>query len=165
MKPNYVVSINGVRYEYTAGTIQDVPQPVYAAIQHYYEMHPQENPPETDEEMIRRICGEMIAESKPTEYRIDLSGIELSSTVTDLENAFPKSIFDEITGAERPVQVRLAINYDSEYLETVGYTVSDENLHFVFPHATDGAVDALIDVCVFCPNKIVKATLNVTDLG
>ena len=57
-------AINGVPYgPWPAGTEQTVPDEVAAVIENYYASQPRENPPETDEEMAKRIADEEIAKA------------------------------------------------------------------------------------------------------
>lgn len=63
MKPDWVCTINNTTYRYKAGTTQTVPDEVAELIKAINAQKPVENPPETPEEMAKRIADAEIADN------------------------------------------------------------------------------------------------------
>ena len=172
MKPNYVVTINGVRYSYPAGTTQVVPDCVASAIQHYYDSLPKEDPPETTEQMVRRICGEMIAANTVPKIALDLSEVELGEDPLDVTDQIPYDTAYKII-LETPDVYRdslyaatLCFEYDgTTYFTSTYYTTDDGEMHFIANQTSEGATTAILDVIItFDSNKKVYAKLIVNEL-
>lgn len=172
MKPNYVVTINGVRYSYPAGTVRSVPDCVASAIQHYYDSLPKEDPPETTEQMIRRICAEMIA---GTRYEINLTDIALTDEAQVVTDYLPyetaaKLIYENLkTGEFRAnlFNVSLTFEYDDELPCTSMYFIDDSGyMHFIVHKFSDGAMTAILDVIIYVDvSKSVYAKVVETSIA
>lgn len=124
-------TINGVQYgPYPAGSVQTVPDEIAALIVGNSTFDPVENPPETVEEMIRRIVREMTDEKLYEPMYLDVGSIDTDDEAT-ITTRFSVDAFDKIIGSAKALPVTVRFGYGSLKTITSAYYRQGNVLFFI----------------------------------
>ena len=147
MQPDWVCTINNTTYRYKAGTTQTVPDEVAELIKAINAQKPVENPPETPEQMAKRIADAEI-ETALANYSnyIDLTSVLFTlGTAEDITSRLSKNAVNDIiaTAFIKPTGCAVKISTTVYELAAVGET--GDHLIFSTPVTDiDGKVSSII---------------------
>lgn len=83
MLPDFVCTINTKTYRYKAGTTQTVPDAVAELIENINASVPVENPPETEEEMAKRVAEQAIEDNVTAATETDAGIVKMAGNVAE----------------------------------------------------------------------------------
>lgn len=161
MQPDFVCTINNTTYRYKAGTTQTVPDEVAELIKAINAQKPVENPPETPEQMAKRIADAEIANNY--EY-YDFTSVELEAGTPKQLGAWSEDQLDNLIAdiALKPVSV--TVRYDGNDYQLIATETAEDEVIFSSPlMGADGAVTGILALKIYYDDG-VYALLQFTEM-
>lgn len=161
MKPEWKCEINNKKYSYPAGSVGSVPDEVAELIATINAQMPVENPPETPEQMAKRIADAEIANNY--EY-YDFTSVELEAGTPKKLGAWSEDQLGFLISdiALKPVSV--TVRYDGNDYQLIATETAEDEVIFSSPlMGADGAVTGILALKIYYDDG-VYALLQFTEM-
>lgn len=161
MQPDWVCTINNTTYRYKAGTTQTVPDEVAELIENINAQEPVENPPETPEEMAKRIADAEIADNYEF-YDFTSVGLE-AGTPKKLSGWNADSLGSLISDiAFKPMSVM--VTYNGNAYQLIATESTEDEAIFSSPlMGAGGAVTGILALKIYWDDNVM-AVLQFTEM-
>lgn len=161
MQPDWFCTINNTTYRYKAGTTQTVPDEVAELIEAINAQQPVENPPETPEEMAKRIADAEIADNLEL---IDFTSVALVAGTPKKLGDWDADKLDRLISGIALKPVSVMVKYSGTDYQLIATESTEEEAIFSSPLMdADGAVTGILGLKIY-DDDYIFALLQFTEM-